>query len=239
MPDRQTEKKDLLERGGVSEVTKGEELSFEDALERMETDILSGVLRARERLVQLDLCNRYNTNRSVIRRVLKELESRMLVKNYSNRGAIVAEPSIKESEDIFSARVLLEGYAIEVGMSRIDKSVIREAEAHAKAFEKAVKTGSLRESIYYNRLFHRTISGICGNDVIREMIYSLQRRCYHWHHYIVDIPEKIQQSGKEHEAMVACLKKKDVQELRRLNDSHLASGHNSYMKGLRRRLGNV
>ena len=100
--------------------------AFNILLEQLEVDILSGFFRPRERLIESELIQKYNVSRGAIRNALKELNFNHLVELYPNRGAIVAEHSAKEMEDIYNARILLEGFAIKNSIRNIDKDTLNQ-----------------------------------------------------------------------------------------------------------------
>ena len=81
-------------------MSDSKENGFRNTLECLEFDIISGFFRPREHLIEKDLCQRYDASRGAIRKVLQELEFRHLIKHFSNRGAVVAEPSKKEMKTI-------------------------------------------------------------------------------------------------------------------------------------------
>ena len=120
------------------------ENDFLKTLERLEFDIISGLFRPRERLIEKDLCERYDASRGTIRKVLRELEFRHLIKHFSNRGALVAEPSKKEMKDIFNARVLLENHALDLAMQNSTGPDIDRVVIHQKAFEYSVGDEKLK-----------------------------------------------------------------------------------------------
>ena len=107
-------------------------------LEQLEFDILSGVFRPRERLVESDLLHRYQATRGTIRKILKELEYKQLVRHFPNRGATVAEPTKKEMEDIYNTRILLESYAIDHLPTPLEKSVLTQIATQCDAFAESV-----------------------------------------------------------------------------------------------------
>ena len=93
-------------------MTASRQNNFERVLEILEFKILSSVLKPRERLIERELMEEYGISRGTVRKILKELAVKTLVNHISNRGAVVAEPTTKEVEDIYHTRVLLESYAI-------------------------------------------------------------------------------------------------------------------------------
>jgi len=208
------------------------ENDFLKTLERLEFDIISGLFRPRERLIEKDLCDRYDASRGTIRKVLRELEFRQLIKHFSNRGALVAEPSKKEMKDIYNARVLLENHAIDLAMQNNTGPDIDRVVFHQKAFENAVGDEKLKGIMESNGLFHQEIFQACGNGVVVEMIDQLRKRSHIWQHYIVGHADRIKNTIQEHGDIVRCLKEGNVMELKKVNQNHLTQGFKSYMDDL-------
>ena len=208
------------------------ENDFLKTLERFEFEIISGFFRPRERLIEKDLSERYQASRGTIRKVLLELEFRHLIKHFSNRGAWVAEPSKKEMEDIYNARVILESYAIDLAMQNRTHLNLDQIIIHQKAFEKAVANENLKDIIASNRLFHQGIFKACGNQVVVEMIDQLRKRSHIWQHYIVGHADRMKGTIQEHHNIVRCLKKRDGAELKNVNQKHLTQGFKSYCEDL-------
>ena len=73
----------------------------------MEAAILSGRLKPRERLIEMDLISRFGGSRTVIREALKKLEAKGLVRTIPYRGALVADLTVEEVEEIYFVRVAI------------------------------------------------------------------------------------------------------------------------------------
>jgi DNA-binding GntR family transcriptional regulator len=207
---------------------------FEMTLYKIEGDILSGRLMPEQRLIESELMQRYRVTRGTIRKVIKELDFKQLVKHHSNRGAVVANPSKKEMEDIFRARAVLEASAVEGVIRNIDADALLRSAAYAQAFEKAFKEHNLRAMIASNRLFHQTIFDMCGNRVIAELIDQLRKRSHIWQHYIVGYPQRMKATFAQHNEILRCIKNRDAAQLKRINEEHLMEGYNNFMEDLRR-----
>jgi DNA-binding GntR family transcriptional regulator len=81
---------------------------FPQLMSRLETLIIIGAFLPKERLVEADLAKKMEVSRAWIRDALKILETKGLVKMIPYRGAIVADLTEKEVEEIFQVRVVLE-----------------------------------------------------------------------------------------------------------------------------------
>ena len=175
--------------GGAKETMSEERISdYDQVLERIEYDILSGSLKPRERLVEADLMSRYHASRGTIRKAFKDLESMQLIKHYPNRGVMVIELTRKEVEDIFYTRNLLESQCLELAVPRIDDATLDRIEAYRVEFEDAVRDYRLKDVILTNTRFHQTIFDVSGNQVMTDIIDQLRIRSHLWQQYMVGFP---------------------------------------------------
>lgn len=74
----------------------------------LEEDIVLGRCHPRARLIEQDLCDRFNTHRGDVRLALFELEKKGIVQRIPNRGAIVRDLTPKEVLEIYAVRQELE-----------------------------------------------------------------------------------------------------------------------------------
>ena len=71
---------------------------------RIEEDIVLGRRQPRERLVEQDLCDLFQTHRGDVRLALFELEKSGLVERIPNRGAMVRGLTPLEVKEIYAVR---------------------------------------------------------------------------------------------------------------------------------------
>jgi DNA-binding GntR family transcriptional regulator len=74
----------------------------------LEEDIVLGRRHPRERLVEQDLCERFNTHRGDVRLALFELEKKGIIQRIPNRGAMVRDLTPKAVREIYAVREELE-----------------------------------------------------------------------------------------------------------------------------------
>lgn len=80
----------------------------EIVLERMRAAIISGYFKSGERLVERTLCDQLGVSRSVVREVIRILETEGLVESLPNKGPIVACLDWDQARQIYDIRLLLE-----------------------------------------------------------------------------------------------------------------------------------
>jgi len=94
------------------------------ALQKMRTAILDARFLPGDRLVERALCEVLGVSRTVVREVLRHLETEGLVESLPNQGPIVAILDIDTAAEIYEIRALLEGEAAMSCARHADESVI-------------------------------------------------------------------------------------------------------------------
>ena len=207
---------------------------FNEVLEKIEFEILSGTLRPRERLIENDLIDRYGVTRGAIRKILKELDIKGLVTLNSNRGAVVSEPTKKEMQEIYELRLLVENSIMERVINNMDEKTFEQIEIYQKEFEEAVKEKKLKKMININKLFHQTLFKASGNSIVLDIISQLRSKSFLWQHYIIGYPERLKGTMKDHRNIVDCIKNRDVAGLQQVNEQHIRAGYEVYLKDMSR-----
>ena len=85
--------------------------------------IEAGVYKPGDRLVERDLCTQLGVSRTIVREVLRHLESEGLVANpVNNKGPMVARLELDEARQIYEIRAALEGMAARLSCIDADES---------------------------------------------------------------------------------------------------------------------
>jgi len=90
--------------------------------EALRAAILKGEYAPRQRLVEVDLCERFGTSRFILRTALQELSAQGLVEFQRNRGARVRDVSLDEAIEITEVRTLLEGMLAARAAERVSRA---------------------------------------------------------------------------------------------------------------------
>lgn len=212
---------------------KNNKSSFESVLNRFENLILTGVLRPRQRLVEAELCEMLDVSRYWIRDAFKILEGKGLVKIIPYKGAVVADLSEKEIEDIFVIRVHLERLAIHLGLPRIDASNIKELKKIARKFEACYENKDVEGLIKYNSRFHDYIFDLSDNPALIQMIVDLRTRLHITRYAAWSSPGILARIVAEHQLFIAALEQKDVKTLDELCEKHIGYAKDRYLSQLK------
>jgi DNA-binding GntR family transcriptional regulator len=198
----------------------------------MESAILSGELKPRERLIEMDLIGKFGASRTVIREALKGLEAKGLVHTTPYRGAVVADLSGQEVEEIYFVRVAIEKIAARLVVKNITPQEIDSLKALVKEVEEHLRRKT-DQMIGKDAEFHRAIYQTGRNQPLCEIIDSLKTKSYMVGYNAWSMPERIEQSIEEHREIVKAIEKRDAPRLEKVIVRHLTVSKNSYLNQLK------
>ncbi|WP_429265733.1 GntR family transcriptional regulator [Paraburkholderia sp. EB58] len=192
------------------------------ALEKMRTAILEAHFRPGERLVERSLCEELGVSRTVVREVLRHLETEGLVDSIPNQGPIVARMDGDTAAEIYEIRALLEGDAAMACAQRADEALIALlAECIARiqqAFE-AHAHQTVREltATFYEAMFHGG-----GKKVSWEIVQTLNARINRLRAMTIASDDRGRQAVQEMNRILDAIRARDAQRARDAATAHVA-----------------
>jgi DNA-binding GntR family transcriptional regulator len=204
---------------------------------RLEEDIVLGRRHPRERLVEQDLCDRFNTHRADVRLALFELEKKGIVQRIPNRGAIVRDLTPKEVGEIYAVREELEVMAARILPFPIAEAELTKLDRLQRQHSTAIDDEDMLTVFYTNLFFHQTLFGLCGNACLIETIRQLEQKVYGIRFYANAFPEALDQARRDHLEMIKALRAVRRDDLIALTRSHLKPSPQAYIRAYERRFG--
>jgi len=198
----------------------------------IEETILSGQFKPRERLIEMDLISRFGVSRTVIREALKRLEAKGLLRTTPYRGAMVADLTVKEIEEIYFVRAELERIAARLVLKHITQKEIQNLKKLSKEVESHLREKT-HQMIEMDSEFHRMIFRACRNSYLYDMIDFLRTKAHIVRFNAWSLPRRIEESILEHRMMIKAIEKRDLEELEKLVLQHLRFSKNSYLTQLK------
>jgi DNA-binding GntR family transcriptional regulator len=148
----------------------------EQALANLRMAITNGDLRAGDRLVERDLCERLGVSRTSVREALRQLESEGLVAMVPAKGPIVARLSVEQAVQIYEVRAALEALAGRCFCERATERDLAALIAAVDAIARAVDDGDPRQVLAAKDRFYTVLFDGSGNAVIQQMLRPLHAR---------------------------------------------------------------
>ncbi|WP_417720097.1 GntR family transcriptional regulator [Salipiger sp.] len=118
----------------------------------------------------------YGISRTTVRAALQGLGHRRLVEHRRNRGAYVAQPSVREAREVFEARALLEPRTARSAAERMTDDHLATLRAHIDAEHAALDAGENGRALYLSGLFHIEIARMADQATIEAFVSELVSR---------------------------------------------------------------
>jgi DNA-binding GntR family transcriptional regulator len=178
--------------------------------EALETAILSGRLKPRERLIETELATRLRTSRFLVRRAISELVRKGLAEAVPQKGARVVDISEKDVEDAYLVRMTLERIAAELMVKRIGHERLAAIKRIQNRYADAVKKGAFERMFLKNEEFHRALYAATENKLLCDLLERVRNATFPLRYAAYFIPARGEQSVRDHEAIIQALECRDL-----------------------------
>jgi DNA-binding GntR family transcriptional regulator len=195
----------------------------DSVVDRLRDDILEGVLPPGERLIEVQLSDRYGVGRAAVRSALVELDGEGLVRRETNRGATVRRITVTEAIEITEARGVLEGLVARRAAERASEAERDELRALVAEMTVAVEADDKLRYSKLNRTLHAALRRIARHGVADDLVANLRNRSAHHQFRLAVIPGRAAESLAQHAAVVAAVTAGDADAAEQAMRSHLAS----------------
>ncbi|MGJ3259523.1 MAG: GntR family transcriptional regulator [Rhodospirillales bacterium] len=192
--------------------------------DRIEHMILSGVLKAGERLNENALAAELNVSRGPVREATRSLADAGLVTIMRNRGAFVREISLEDVLHVYDIRAGLASVAGRLAALRATPEGVAELQ---DLWEQMEAARIERDSDHYyeiNRRFHARIVEMTGNPKLIEFHETTEREVFLFLRRGVTGPTRIDTSNRQHKEMLDAIAAGDEQAAAGAFERHVVAG---------------
>ncbi|HEY2025325.1 GntR family transcriptional regulator [Paraburkholderia sp.] len=235
MNDAATPKRSNARTAKTVERDRNVDETLRNVADELEEQIVLGVLHPRERLVEDDLCERFNLKRHVARQVLTEVERRGLVERRKNVGAVVKSFTPREVTELYALRELLEADAARRIVFPVSSEALDGLTAIQAEHDDAAIAGDLRRVFRANMAFHRAFFALSESQVLTEAIREYERRTHAIRSVSIVFPQYLEKARADHRQMIEALRTGDRESLIRLCREHLVPSRDAYLEAHHRR----
>jgi DNA-binding GntR family transcriptional regulator len=199
------------------------------AQERIRAAILDGILPPGTRIDQNQLAKDLNTSLVPVREALKKLEGEGFVQIIPRRGAFVTDTSIKDMEDLYFARSILEGQAGYHAAANITQEKLEQLDMLHDKVRLALESHNFGEFTILNRQFHFIIYDSAGSSYLSGMIASLWDLAERYRYRYVFFKDQADVIQAEHKKILVACHARDPKALREAIIYHM----NQTLSGIR------
>jgi len=202
----------------------------QQVLERLRSAIIGGQLAPGQRLIERELTEMTGVSRTVVREVLRQLESEGLVAIIPHRGPVVRELSAAEARDLYTIRGALEGIAARLFVEHASASHLKKLAAALEIVVEAYRGGHSVRILSTKNEFYEVLFDGAASEVLSGMLATLHARIWRWRALGLSHPARSarrpEESIKGLKAIVAAIKRRDAaaaEQLTRDEAAHAAA----------------
>ena len=171
--------------------------------------ILRGELKPGERLMEIHLAQRLGVSRTPVREAIRKLELEGLVLMIPRKGAVVAEITVSDLEDVLEVRLALEELAVKHACRRITPEQLREVERLAEAFRNTLDGDDVGACAQADMNFHEAIYEATGNSRLVQILNNLREQMYRYRMEYLKDRQSHRQLTQEHGEILQALRERD------------------------------
>jgi DNA-binding GntR family transcriptional regulator len=161
---------------GVMRKMEATQWTSESVAEDLERAIHEHRLPPATKLGEDEVGEAYGISRTTVRAALQTLSHRRLVELKRNRGAFVAQPSVREAREVFEARSLLEPRTARSAAERMTEASLTLLRDNIVAEHAALDAQDHGRALFLSGQFHVEIARIADQTTIEGFISELISR---------------------------------------------------------------
>jgi len=145
-------------------------------LEKMRELIIQQYFSSGQRLIERSLCEQLGVSRSVVREVLRHLETEGLVETLPGQGPIVASTDAETTRQVYEMRSLLEGHAAAACALRGSSEVVTQMEVSLTLIEQGFARKDFQMVMTETTKFYTSLFSGGGQSVALLIVQTLNAR---------------------------------------------------------------
>jgi DNA-binding GntR family transcriptional regulator len=141
--------------------------------ERVRAAICAGDLPPGTKLPEEAIADSFATKRFFVRSAFQRLAFENLIELQKNRGAFVAQPSVKEARDVFEARRVFERFTTEIVTRTVMTHQLRALAQQVRDQEPNWSRGVRKQSIAGISMIHMSLAALAHNEALSSALERL------------------------------------------------------------------
>ncbi|TCK60508.1 GntR family transcriptional regulator [Seleniivibrio woodruffii] len=190
------------------------------------TDIIRGVYRNGERLVEPKLAKTLGISRTPIREALRQLEGEGFIEIVPRRGAVVKELTIKDIDDLYAIKANLEGLAARQATVNLTDDQIEILISINKKFrDYSEKNPGVPDEHHKDNIdFHNVFIAASGNEKLVDILDGMSKNFQRLKSMLMSDAGRAANAVKEHKKIIDAFISRDPDLAEKTVREHINSG---------------
>ncbi len=173
-------------------------------------EIVHGRLAPGTPLDETSIAEAFGVSRTPIREAIRQLEAIGLVNAWARRGAVVADLSDRQLDEMFAVMAELEALTARWSAIAMTAAERRQLLALQEEGARLVSAGRRDAYVDFNTRFHEAIYRGAHNEFLAELAISVRTRCAPFRRAQFETLGRLAKSHAEHEAVVTAIQRGDA-----------------------------
>lgn len=189
--------------------------------ETLRQAILRGELKPGERLMEIHLAQKLGVSRTPVREAIRKLELEGLVRMIPRKGAVVAEITISDLEDVLEVRLALEELAVKLACRSITEEQLAQMRRLSEEFKKTLCGSDVGACAQADMKFHEAIYDATGNSRLVQILNNLREQMYRYRMEYLKDRQSHNILVQEHEEILDALQRRDEAKAVEVTNGHI------------------
>lgn len=186
--------------------------------------ILEGRLQPGEELKQAEIAQRLDVTRTPVRHAIARLHSERLVKMRDHRTATVTPLNPDDIDDIYTARIVIEGVLAEAAALRSGPAVVITLHEKNRELQRRVVGGDLAHYVELDREIHRVLHEASGYRICSAVAEQLRDAADRYVQLFASTQAHAERSVEQHFALIEAVGARQPEVARQLAETHVREG---------------
>ena len=182
----------------------------EQAYQLIKRDIVYCTLKPGQLIAQAALTEAYHVGVTPIREALRQLAQEGFVQSVPRLGYIVSLITVKDVEEMFEMRVLLETAAVRLAVARATEEQLTAISEEADFTYTFKDTRSYSEFVKQNARLHHQIAWMSGNKRLADSIEKTLNELNRVFHLGLDYRDSAEEMHEDHTQLARALSARDA-----------------------------
>ncbi|MFC4766779.1 GntR family transcriptional regulator [Effusibacillus consociatus] len=191
--------------------------------------IIEGVFQPGERIYEAQLAREFNVSRSPVREAVRALEKEGLLIIDEKSRITVYKPTMKDVEDIYQCRMVLESLAAKLTTTLATNQELSEIESTLSETRKLLEQGeepNKETIISLNSRFHDLIVQYSRNSRLQKQLQDLRSLTYYYMLINIQGENRKWDIFNEHQVIFDCMKQRDAEKAGSVMANHISNDLN-------------
>ena len=202
------------------------------AYERIRHDIITCEIAPGTEISEPQLCTQYRLGKAPVRMALTRLAHDGLVRAIPRRGYRVTPVTLKDIQDVFELRLMLEPAAARMAAGKVDAPRLRVLDEACRPGYIPNDAKSITRFLEANTAFHVAIAESTGNGRLATMVAQLLEQMTRLLHLGLGLRNRSQEMQHEHRALVKALACGDGETAQRISRDEIEAARSMVLSAI-------